>query len=398
MRVLHVTTEFPPIIYGGLGTAVGGLVNASARAGMTVGVLLIGGALVIDGKVIGGYGHPTSARNASGDEEQILRSSGGIEFLQVAWNSAIEPSLRLVRTWRPDLVHLHTHWVWPVARAIQEETQIPVIYTVHSLDRAEYEFGNEVPNLLDRCPDQEGALAAADRIVVLTRHESDLLSHYYPWLQEGVRIVGNGIDDYSGAREAIRKKRRKDPVVVLYSGRLVERKGVSELFATIPRILEKAPTTRFVLVGGPANCPVHDVVREWLPPNLYPYGSQIHFTGWLPPQQVAKWYRAADILVVPSHYEPFGMVILEGMLHGLPIVAADVGGPGDILEHERSGLLFPPRDVEALTRALLQLVHNPALRKKLGTRASIEVRRKWLWPRLVKKMHKVYQETLGIAA
>jgi glycogen synthase len=224
------------------------------------------------------------------------------------------------------------------------------------------------------------------------------LSHYYPWRQEGIRIVGNGIEDYGGARKTVRKKRRKDSVVVLYSGRLVERKGIAELFAAIPRILESVPTTCFVFAGGPPNCPVEDVVREWLPPDLYPYRSQIHFTGWLCPHQITKWYRAADILVVPSRYEPFGMVILEGMLHGLPIIAANVGGPADILKHKRSGLLFPPRDVEALTKALLRLVQNQTLRNKIGARAAIEVRRKWLWPRIVKKMHSVYQEAIGVAA
>src|SRR5256884_3452609 len=83
--------------------------------------------------------------------------------------------------------------------------------------------------------------------------------------------------------------------------------------------------------------------------------------------EAEEWYDSADVLVVPSWYEPFGMVILEGMLHGLPIVASAIGGPAEILEHERTGLLFPPRDVEALACALLQLVENPAQRRNSGS-------------------------------
>jgi glycogen(starch) synthase len=87
-------------------------------------------------------------------------------------------------------------------------------------------------------------------------------------------------------------------------------------------------------------------------------------------------------------------VILEGMLHGVPIVASAIGGPAEILEYERTGLLFPPRDVEALACALLQFVENPAQRRDIGTAAVEEVHREWLWPRIVEKMRRVYQEMM----
>ena len=87
--------------------------------------------------------------------------------------------------------------------------------------------------------------------------------------------------------------------------------------------------------------------------------AQIQFTGWLTPQELTNWYRRADILVVPSWYEPFGMVILEGMLHGVAIAASAVGGPREILDHERTGLLFPARNSKALAEAILRLVRDP---------------------------------------
>src|SRR5262249_32600114 len=113
------------------------------------------------------------------------------------------------------------------------------------------------------------------------------------------------------------------------------------------------------------------------------------------PDEVAEWYRIADVLVVPSWYEPFGMVILEGMLHGLAIAAANVGGPAEILEHGRTGLLFPPKSVDALAQALLELVVDAGLRRRIGVAAADEVRRRWLWPCIVEKMRAVYQETIN---
>src|SRR4051794_28234346 len=170
MRVLHLTTEFPPIIYGGLGTAVGGLVNASARTDMTVAVLLVGGTLVVDGRVSWSYGRPVDGIGEGGPR-CVNTVAHDVEFFQVPWHAPEKEAVAIARNWKPDIIHLHTHWIWPAARAIQEEIRARLIYTVHSVDRAEYELGEEGPNLLDRCDDQAAALTAADRVVTLTRHE-----------------------------------------------------------------------------------------------------------------------------------------------------------------------------------------------------------------------------------
>jgi glycosyltransferase involved in cell wall biosynthesis len=115
-------------------------------------------------------------------------------------------------------------------------------------------------------------------------------------------------------------------------------------------------------------------------------------------RHTAAWYRRADVLVVPSRYEPFGMVILEGMLHGLPIVASAVGGPAEILDDEHTELLFPPMDVGRLSRQLIRLVHNADLRQQLGMAATAELRFRWLRPQTVEAMRHVYEEVIPPAA
>ena len=102
--------------------------------------------------------------------------------------------------------------------------------------------------------------------------------------------------------------------------------------------------------------------------------SQIHFTGWLTPQQMAAHYRAADILVVPSWYEPFGMVVLEGMIHGLAVAAAAVGAPAEILRDGQTGLLFAPCDAQALAQAILRLTQDPDFRLRIAESGAREVR------------------------
>ena len=402
-----MTTEFPPVIYGGLGTAVGGWVTASARAGMAMGVMLVEGELVVDDPGARRYGGPHEPLRRAGALREVeggaraVVDRDGIRFFQSTWDQATEAGVRLARRWQPDIVHLHTAMVWPQARAIQQHTKRPLVYHVHSVDRAEYEIGHEPQPWLAHSHAQDAAIAHADRLIALSRDERDLLAAYYPEARDRIRIVGNGIDESATHGPCRRRGRPDGPKMVLYSGRLVERKGIRDLLDAIPAVLHAAPDTRFVLAGGPPPLSGAQVAEQWLTPELERHRSQIHFTGWLTPAELADWYRAADVLVVPSRYEPFGMVLLEGMLHGLPIVSSDVGGPGEILEDGRTGLLFPPRDIDRLAEAITALVLDEALRSHIGDGGAREVRRSWTWPRRVARMRDVYRElvpALGAAA
>ena len=401
MRVLHMTTEFPPVIYGGLGTAVGGWVTASARAGMTMGVMLVEGELVVDDSAARSYGtvrRPEGRGGATREVEGGARAvvdPDGIRFFQSSSAEATEIGVRLARRWEPDIVHLHTAMIWPQAQAIQEQTSKPLVYHVHSVDRAEYEIGHEPQPWLAHSHAQDAAIAHADRLIALSSDERDLLATYYPDALDRIRIVGNGIDEAATHGPSRCRGRLDASAIVLYSGRLVERKGIRELLQAILRVLAAAPTTRFVVAGGPPPLTGAEVAAQWLPAELEPYRAQIHFTGWLSPAELADWYRAADVLVVPSRYEPFGMVILEGMLHGLPIVSSDVGGPAEILQDGRTGLLFPPRDVGRLADAITALVRDDALRARIGRAGAVEVRRSWTWPNRVARMRDVYDELVS---
>jgi len=317
----------------------------------------------------------------------VVRSDG-VLFFHVAPDNAVDRGADLAEEWQPHILHLHSAWLWPVAQVIQARTGAPMVFTVHSLDRAEYEIGELPTDWIA----QEEAMAGASRIIAVSSSESALICRYCPAVAGRVRVVGNGIADSRQARQAVGNPCPEPDPLVLYSGRFVARKGIEGLLATIPKILDRTPKVQFVLVGGYGGGP--EIEQEWLKESLTPYKEQIRFTGWLLPDEVNAWYRRADVLVVPSWYEPFGMVILEGMLHGLAIAASAVGGPAEILEHDLTALLFPPRDVEALSRCLLRLVLDPDLRIRLGEAAAAEVRRRWLWPQQAARMEGVYREVL----
>jgi glycosyltransferase involved in cell wall biosynthesis len=384
MRILHLTTEFPPIIYGGLGTAVGGLVKASATAGITTGVLLFGECRGSS------YGKFVSLQEPA--RPRRTHSAVGAKIFEVSWHQGVEAIARTAATWRPDILHLHSFWLWPVARGLRARLGKPLVYTVHSLDRAEYELGQGPAECLTQWVGQEAVISSADRVIALTQSERELLKSYCPGVDGRVRVVGNGIDDVPLTPRA--RSRDSDAPLVLFNGRFVERKGIRELMEAIELVLREEPCVQFVLVGGHRGCSGAQMESWLLPTWLRPLRAQIQFAGWLTPRQLTEWYRRADILVVPSWYEPFGMVILEGMLHGLAVAASAVGGPMEILDHERTGLLFPARDSKALAEAILRLVRNPDRRLCIGAAGATEVRERWLWHRIIEKMRRVYQELI----
>lgn len=385
MRVLHLTTEFPPIIYGGLGTATGGLVKASVKAGIETAVFLFGPTAGSS------YGElrPLIAKESANRRRRVT----GATIFEISWFLDLDAITAIAARWRPDVLHLHSFWIWPIAEGLRERLGIPLVYTVHSLDRAEYEIGAGPPQCIGQWDIQQTVIHGADRIISLTNSERDLLMDYCPAVNERIRVVGNGIEDVLRQRKA-RPSNRKAPVV-LFSGRFVDRKGIRELIEAMEIVLTQAPRVKFVLAGGHRGCPGWQMEAWLLPDCLHRYRSRIHFTGWLTPAEMAKWYRTADILVVPSWYEPFGMVVLEGMINGLAVAASAVGGPAEILSDGRTGLLFPPRDPHALAQSILQLTSDSKLRTRIAVAGAAAVRKTWLWPQIVEKMRSVYEEAIA---
>ena len=381
---MHLTTEFPPLIYGGLGTAVGALASASARRGMSISVLLVG--------TEGDPSYQAPVRLALRSTAQV-NSACELDIHVVPTSHRLsEPAgIEWARRWRPDVLHLHSFWLWPVAEAIRASTGVPIVYTVHSLDRAEYEIGQGPAECLTQWNIQEYAIARADAIVALTRAESALIDAYVPGARSRVHIVGNGIDVSKVSMASLTKRHSANhDVMVLFSGRFVERKGVQELLAAVPKVLEHRPNVRFVLAGGYRGCNGEDIARRWFGPGFDRYSDRVQFPGWLDESAMAKWYSCADILVVPSWYEPFGMVVLEGMLHGLAVAASDVGGPHEILEDDVTGLLFRPRDSVALAQAIGRLADSQTLRNRLGRSAARRVREFWSYNTVINLMDNVY--------
>jgi glycogen(starch) synthase len=381
LRVLHVTREFPPVVWGGLGTAVGGLAEASVRAGMDVVILLV------HGSSGGGYRGESLPAAVAGNGGMV---TGSVRIVETGEEDAQHIAREIFRSWRPSIIHVHPVELGSFARGLAESEGLPLVYTIHSMNIAEYTVGHEPSEILGLWHMQYELIRAADRIIAVSESEMDLVALHVPEAVDRVRVIGNGIADRPVGAKAVDDG---GVATVLFVGRFVTRKGIGDLFDAIPAILARLPKTRFVLVGGYG--PAEDVARNWLPHTLESARDRIEFTGWMTSDQVERRYQDATVLVVPSWYEPFGMVILEGMVRGIPIAAANVGGPAEILVHERTGLLFPARDPASLAACVLRLLLDPSLRMTLGQAARAEVLRRWLWSRLMGTVTALYRDAIA---
>jgi glycosyltransferase involved in cell wall biosynthesis len=209
-----------------------------------------------------------------------------------------------------------------------------------------------------------------------------------------LRVAGHGIDDSAAARAAAARHADAAAGPLLAVGRFADVKGTPLLFDVVRTVLAHAPDAAFVVAGGvPANRRrERQWLRRWRRDTPAALQERVRFSGWLTPPALAECYGAAHALVAPSRCETFGLVVLEAMLHGLPVAATAAGGVVELVQHGETGLLSPPGDGEALSRHALALATDAALARRLSRAAAAMVRGAHLWEHALPRLLAVYRE------
>ncbi len=249
---------------------------------------------------------------------------------------------------RADLVH--AHWLPTASAALF--ARVPYVVTLHGSDVA---LARRSPRFARR------VLRGARGVIAVSNALADEARALGA---SEVTVIPNGIDIPAepGADT--------DPPYVLYAGRLSPEKGVEDLVAA-------ADGLPLVVAGdGP--------LRETIPDAL----------GWTPRPELERLLAGATVVACPSRREGFGIVCAEAMARGRAVVASDVGGLRDLVEHERTGLLLPPQDPAALRAALDRLLADPKLRATLGTAARAHVSELCAWDRVTAETIAVYRRAL----
>lgn len=220
----------------------------------------------------------------------------------------------------------------------------------------------------------------ADMVLTDTAYARAAIGRHYGVPGRRVRLVPAGIDRQRWERIAAETPRESDGYTILCVARQYPRKHIADLLRAMPLVCQRVPQAHAVIIGdGPEHKNLLDLAAEL---NL---GESVAFLGALPnDDDVARWYRRADIFCLPSVQEGFGMVFVEAMASGLPVVATLSAAIPEVVPRNRAGLLVPPSNPEALAEALIELLNSPEERAAFGAYGQQHVQQ-YEWDRIARQ-------------
>jgi glycogen synthase len=380
VRVLTLSWEYPPVIEGGLARHVRQLSEQLVGLGHEVHVLTRGRAGTEDrhGVVVHRVPEPDFPRD---DLDAFI---GWVERMNRDLSRVDLPG-------RFDLVHSHD---WLVAGAARELARdVPWLVTIHATEFGRHEGRvGQHPQAYIHAAERRMA-RAADRVIVCSAYMAAQVRDVFG--VERVTVIPNGIDagELQPVADLPRLRARfaaPDEKLVLLVGRLVYEKGFHLALDALPGLIRRVGRVRFLVAGaGPAEAELRAQAQRL---GLMAHGT---FVGWTGDDVLHSLYRIADLCVVPSLYEPFGLVALEAMASGCPCIVADTGGLREVVPS--MGLRFRARSPRALERMAERLLTDDALRTRLAAEASEHVLR-FDWADVARQTAAVYAEHAAPAA
>ncbi len=294
-----------------------------------------------------------------------------------------------------DLVHSH-YWLsgW-VGMALQQQWQAPHLVMFHTLGaiKNQARIGEHESDI--RIQTEQDIISAATGIIVASTQEQELLNRWYRDGADKVDVIPCGVDldifhpvDQQFARKQLGLNGER---ILLFVGRPDPLKGLEILIEAAAQ-LEDPEGVRVLVVGGHGaidELPAAHMMQEEIDPN-----EHVTFLGSVQHELLPYYYGAADICVIPSYYESFGMVALEAMACGLPVVASRVGGLQSTVRDGETGYLIPWHCPEPFVDKLELLLDNEALRQNLGDAARVAAEA-YPWSSIAESLISIYEEVLG---
>ncbi|MEV4756886.1 glycosyltransferase [Micromonospora sp. NPDC049559] len=292
--------------------------------------------------------------------------------------------------WRPDVVHAH-HWMSGLAGLTAgRQLGVPVVQTYHGLGAVKRRHQGGADSGPPRRVGFERILGqAVDRVVAQCQDEVRELIRLGV-ARTRITLVPPGVDQRIFHPEGPAVARDRGRPRVLSVGRLVERKG----FQDVIRAMRGVPDAECVVVGAPPGPALPaDPFANRLRGLAESCGvaDRFRLVGAVPREELAAWYRSADVVVAAPWYEPFGLTPLEAMACGVPVVASGVGGLADSVVDGLTGDLVPPRDPRALGTALRRLLGDRVRRMTYGTAGLDRIRQRYSWTRTAQQLGALYQ-------
>jgi glycogen(starch) synthase len=392
-RVLILSWEYPPVIEGGLARHVRKLAEALVRQGVAVDVLTRG------------LGDGPEVRELAGVKVHRVREPGWPRDLDrfVAWVERMNEDMlaageKLARENSYDLIHGHDWLVAQASAALSDRAGVPYVTTIHATEHGRHQgWVKDEPQAHIHSVERWMA-RRADAVIVCSYYMRGHVADIFDIDERRVAVIPNGVDPSElkpmGNLHQLRAKfAQPHEKLVLLVGRLVYEKGFQLALDALPGVIEQVGDVRFLVAGSGTH-------EAELKEQAHRLGLDEHgtFVGWIGDDVLHSLYRIADLCVIPSIYEPFGLVALEAMASGCPCIVADTGGLREVVPvGERVGLRFNGGDAEHLGVMIERLLVDDDLRDRLVTEASEHVLR-FDWDDIAIRTRDIYDEVLQPAA
>jgi len=299
-----------------------------------------------------------------------------------------------------DILRSHYWTSALVAEQIKKQLGVPNVVTFHTLGEVKNRAlgGREEPEL--RIQSEKKIVATADRIVTSTEEGKSNLIHLYNCAPEKIKVIPPGVDlDFFLPRDRAQARRDLDLEsyrrVLLFAGRLQPFKGLDLLLHAMTN-LPNHGTTRLLVVGGNSGN-TDELAKMNTLTNELGIGSMVDFVGPVEHEKMPLYYNAADICVVPSYHESFGMVAVEALASGTPVLASRVGGLATIVKDGETGYLFEERSPEVLAAYLCLLMSENEIRNSMANAARGSVM-KYSWSSTALRILQEYRKLLRMPA
>jgi glycogen synthase len=393
-RALILSWEYPPLIEGGLARVVRKQAEGLVELDAEVHALTRGGEESPAEELVNGV-HVHRVREPTRPAELN-------EF--VAWvermnSDMLAAGVELGDRLEFDVVHGHD---WLVANAcdhLARRFRAPLVTTIHATEHGRHQ------GWVDKHPQsyihgvERWITNRSDRVLVCSTFMREQVVDVFGVDEERVEVIPNGIDpedlqphDDDELRRLRAEFAKPDESLVLLVGRLVYEKGFQFALEALPEIIQRLPETRFVVAGSGTH--ERELRRQAEELGLMEHGT---FVGWIGDDVLHSLYRIADVCVVPSIYEPFGLVALEAMASSCPCIVADTGGLREVVPHDEVGLRFRARDPVSLAEMTVRVLDDAKLCRRL-TAEAFEHLRRFDWGDVAERTADVYAELIASVA
>lgn len=387
VRILILSWEYPPLIEGGLARHVRKLSEQLVQRDVEVHVLTRGdgGRMPAEEEMEGVHVHRVREPHKPADLDAF------VSWIERMNGDMVSAGVELGARMTFDLVHGHDWLVAAAGEELARRFDCPWVVTIHATEYGRHQ------GWVDKHPQShihgvEMSMAnTADAVITCSHYMRDHVSDIYGLDDQRVAVIPNGIDpldlqpvedlDALRARFAAPHER-----LILLVGRLVYEKGFQIALEALPGVIERLGDVRFLVAGS-------GTAEEELRAQAAALGLLDHgtFLGWIGDDVLHSLYRIADLTVVPSIYEPFGLVALEAMASGCPTIVADTGGLREVVPNEHVGLRFRSRDPDSLATMIERVLSDEPLREQLIAEASEHVLT-FDWADIARQTAEVYGE------